>query len=88
MICADVCADAFEKAAGDPAVAFGPGERAFFFLFTRSEIVNAGPGGRVFGESAVVIAAGVVHVPIYEGRVEFLFEEPVGEGDFVEVGRV
>ena len=33
LICADVFADAFEEAAGDPAVAFGPGERAFFFLF-------------------------------------------------------
>jgi hypothetical protein len=83
---ADVLADAFEQAAGDPAVAFGPGERAFFFLFARREIVNASPRGCVFGEGAVVVAAGVVHVPVDERRVEFLVAEPVGERNFVEVG--
>jgi len=48
--------------------------------------MNAGPGGRVFGERAVVVAAGVVHIPVHKRRVEILIAEPVGEGDFVESG--
>ena len=51
--------------------------------------MNAGPGGGVFGQGAVIVAAGVVDVPVEVGRIEGLAAEPVGDGDAVEsrVGR-
>ena len=51
LVGADVFADAFKETTRDPAVAFRPGERAFFFGFARGEIVNAGPRGRVSGSA-------------------------------------
>ena len=86
LVGADIFADAFKKAASDPAVAFRPGERAFLFGFAGGERVDAGPGGGVFGERAVVVAAGVVHVPVNKRRVEILLVKPIGEGHFVERG--
>jgi hypothetical protein len=83
LVGADVSADSFEEAARDPAVAFGPGERAFLFGFTRGKIVDPGPGGGVLGERAVVVAAGVVHVPVDETRVAALLLEPVGKREAV-----
>ena len=85
LIRADIFADAFEKAARDPAVAFGPGERAFFFGFAGGEIVDAGPGGGVFGERAVIVAAGVVHVPVHEARIAALLLEPVGKREAIQI---
>src|SRR4029077_11676741 len=49
---ADIGADTFEEAASDPAVAFGPGERAFFLGLARRKIMDAGPRGSVTGERA------------------------------------
>src|SRR2546422_3267350 len=34
----NICANAFEEAAGNPAIAFGPGERAFFLRLAGREI--------------------------------------------------
>ena len=79
MICADIFADAFEETASDPAVAFGPGDGAFFFGFAGREIVDAGPGGGIFRERTVVVTAGVIHVPIHQARVARLLLEPVRE---------
>ncbi len=61
---ANVCADVFEEATGDPAVAFRPGERAIFFGLAGRKIVNAGPCGGIARERAVVVAASVIHVPV------------------------
>src|SRR5580692_486669 len=85
LIDTDVFADPFQKAAGDPAIAFGPSERAFFFHFAGREIVDAGPGGSVPGECAVIVAAGVVHVPVDEPRIRTLLLEPIGEREAVQI---
>ena len=61
---ANVSADAFEEATGDPAVAFRPSERAFFLGLSGRKIMNAGPSGSVACQRAVIVAAGVVHVPV------------------------
>jgi len=79
LVGANVCSDAFEETAGNPAVAFGPGERAFFFGFTGRKIVNSGPGRSVARERAVVVAASVVCVPV-ERRSLALLAEPIGKG--------
>ncbi len=57
--------DTLEQSADDPAIAFGPGERTFFFRFARGKVVDSRPGGSV-GERAVIVAAAVVHVPVQE----------------------
>ena len=44
---ANVLADALKEAAGDPAVAFGPCERAFFLGLAGREIMDSGPSGSV-----------------------------------------
>src|SRR5260370_15019332 len=85
LVGADVFADAFEQAARDPAVAFGRGERALLLGFARGKIVDAGPGGGVFGERAVIVAAGVVHVPVHEARIAALLLEPIGKREAVQV---
>src|SRR5580658_5860155 len=85
LIGADVFADAFEEAARDPAVAFGPSERAFFFGFARGKIVDARPGGGVFGERAVIVAAGVVHIPVDQTRIAALLLEPIGKREAIQI---
>ena len=54
----------------DPAVALRPGQRALLVVLARREIVKPGPGGHVGRQRAVVVAAGVVHVPEQRLRVE------------------
>src|SRR5580692_3881808 len=85
LICADVFAYSFEETSRDPAVSFGPGERAFFFGFAGREIVDSSPGGGVFGERAVVVAAGVVHVPVHEARIAALLLEPIGKRKTIQI---
>ncbi len=82
---ADVSADAFEEAAGDPAVAFRPGEWAFFIELAGRKIMNAGPSGSAARERAVIVAAGVVHVPVQEAGIEALLAEPIGKRDAVQI---
>ena len=65
LIGANVFADSLEKAPRDPTVAFGPGERTFFFGFAGGKIMNASPGGCVFRERAVVVASSVIHIPVH-----------------------
>ena len=48
-----------------------------------AEIVDAGPGGRVFGQRAVIVAAGVVHVPVHERGIDILLAEPLGKRDAI-----
>jgi len=52
LVGATVCANAFEEATGDPAVAFRPGERALFSA-SREENSECRPGGVSLGERAV-----------------------------------
>src|SRR5437660_5752308 len=52
----------------DPAVALRPRERTFFLRVARSEVMNAGPCGSIFRQSAIVVAAGVVDVPAQWSR--------------------
>ena len=66
LVGADMFPNAFEEAASDPAVAIRPGERTFFLGFAGGKIVDAGPSGGVFGERAVIVAAGVIHIPVHE----------------------
>ncbi len=47
--------------------------------------MNAGPGGSVARERAIIIAAGVVHVPVEQARIEALLAEPIGERDAIEI---
>ena len=82
---ADVCADAFEEAASNPAVAFGPGERAFFLGLAGRKIVNAGPGGSAARERAVIVAAGVVHIPVQQAGIETALAKPAGKRDAIEI---
>src|SRR5437879_13456792 len=44
---ANVCAETLEEAASNPAIAFGPGERAFFLGLAGRKIMEASPGGSV-----------------------------------------
>ena len=85
LIGADIFTNAFEEAPSDPPVAFGPGERSFFFGFPRREIVDAGPRGSVLGERAIVVAADVVHVPVDEARVAALLPKPIGERETIQI---
>ena len=82
---ANICANAFEEAAGNPAIAFGPGERAFFLRLAGREIMDAGPGGSVAREGSVIVAASVVHVPMEKAGVETLLTQPIGEREAIEV---
>src|SRR5438128_641002 len=66
---ANVLADALKEAAGDPAVAFRPGERAFFLGLAGREIMDSGPSGSVARERTVIVAACVVHVLMQETRI-------------------
>src|SRR5260370_16691467 len=61
---ADVSADELEEAARDPAVAFGPGERAFFLGFAGRKKMNAGPGGRVARPRPLLAPPRVIHFPL------------------------
>src|SRR2546422_3924175 len=81
----NICANAFEEAAGNPAIAFGPGERAFFLRLAGREIMDAGPGGSVAREGSVIVAASVVHVPMEKAGVETLLTQPIGEREAIEV---
>ena len=81
----NVSANAFEEAARDPAIAFGPGERAFFFGLAGRKIVNAGPGRSVARERAVIVAAGVVHVPVEKAGIETLLAEPIRKREVIEI---
>src|SRR6266568_4415632 len=47
--------------------------------------MDAGPGGSVARERAVIVAAGVVHVPMQETRIETLLAEPIGKRDAIQV---
>ena len=47
----NVCTNALKKLLGDPAIAFGPGERTFLVRLARREVVNASPSGS-FGSAA------------------------------------
>src|SRR5579871_1091229 len=85
---ADVAIEFFEEAADDPAVAFGPGQRTFFIGFSGGEVVDAGPCGDVLGESAVIVAAGVVDVPAQVGGSEALLVEPGFDGDSIKRRRL
>src|SRR5258707_9448896 len=80
----NVAAQLLEQLLRDPAVAFGPSERSFFFGVARCEIVDAGPCGGVTGERAVVVTAGVVDVPTKRGGVEAFGGEPVRHRDAVQ----
>jgi len=82
---ANVFADAFEEAARDPAVAFGPGERAFFLGLAGRKIMNACPGRSVARKRAVIVAAGIVYVPVQKTGIEALLAEPIGKRDAVQV---
>src|SRR6266478_6394085 len=77
---ANVCAETLEEAARDPAIAFGPGERAFFLGLTGRKIMDTGPSGSVACESAVIVAASVVHVPMEKAGVKALLTKPIEEG--------
>src|SRR6266567_523262 len=81
---ANVLADALKEAPGDPAVAFGPGERAFFLRLAGREIMDSGPGRSGARERAVIVATGVVHVPMQETRIKALLAEPIGKREAVE----
>src|SRR4029077_9721475 len=81
---ANIFAEALEKSAGDPAIAFGPRERAFLFGFARRKIVDASPGGSISGERAVIVAAGIVHVPVHETGIAALLLQPIGKRDTIQ----
>src|SRR5450631_202331 len=80
----NVAAQLLEQLLRDPAVAFGPRERSFFFGVARCEIVDAGPGGGVTGQRAVVVTAGVVDVPTKRGGVEAFADQPIRHRDTVQ----
>src|SRR5580765_7629101 len=82
---ANIFSDALEKAAGNPTVSLGPGERAFLLSLTRRKIVDAGPGGSVFRKRAVIVAAGVIHVPVHKTRITALLLKPVGKGEAIQI---
>src|SRR6266700_7949095 len=82
---ANVLADALEEAPGNPAVAFGPCERAFFLGLAGREIMDSGPRGSVARERAVIVAAGGVQVPMQESRIKALLAKPIEKGEAVEV---
>src|ERR1039458_5212667 len=82
----DVTAQLLDQLLRDPAVAFGPSERSFFLRVARCEIVDAGPGGSVLGQRAVIVAAGVVYVPAQRTRGETLGGEPVRHRNMVQRG--
>src|SRR5215467_665915 len=81
---ADEFPQAFEQAAHNPAVTFGPGQRAFFFWFARGEILNPCPSRGLIGGSAVVVPATVIHVPVQNPRIHALAAKPVGKRYLVE----
>jgi hypothetical protein len=81
----NVAADAFQQAASDPAVAFGPGERTFFLGLAGRKIVDAGPSGSVAGKRAVVVTASVVHVPVKKAGIETMLAEPIGKREAIEI---
>src|SRR5580658_8600643 len=60
----NMISDNLKQTTRNPTVAFGPCQRALLLLFTRSEVVNTRPGRRVFGQRAIIIPAGVIHVPL------------------------
>src|SRR5215472_2399125 len=82
---ADEFPQAFEQAAHNPAVTFGPGQRAFFFWFARGEILNPCPSGGLIGGSAVVVPATVIHVPVQNPRIHALITKPLGKRYLVEI---
>ena len=48
--------------------------------------MDAGPGGGLRGQSAIVVAAAIVDVPAQVGGIEIVLVEPVVHGDAVERG--
>src|SRR5258708_19856253 len=82
---AGVLAGAFGGAAGDPAVAFRPGEWAFLLGHAGRKIMNAGPRGSVARERAVIVAAGVVHVPVQRAGIETVLAKPLRKRGAVEI---
>ena len=47
--------------------------------------MDAGPRGGVFGERALIVAAGVVHVPVHEARIAALLLEPIGKREAIQI---
>src|SRR5260370_13618494 len=47
--------------------------------------MNAGGGGSAAGERYVIVAAGVIHVPVQEAGIEALLTEPIGKRDAVQI---
>ena len=72
------------RRAGDPAVAFRPRQRTFFLRIARGEIMDARPRRRVFRQRAIIVAAGVVDVPVQRRRIETLLRKPIGHGHAIE----
>src|SRR5215469_12456898 len=82
---ADELSHAFEQAAHNPSVTFGPGQRTLFFWFARGEILNPGPSGGLIGGSTVVVPATVIHVPVQNLRIHALAAKPVGKRYLVQI---
>src|SRR5258708_22229988 len=48
--------------------------------------MNAGPGGGVGGERAVIVTAGIVQVPEQRPGIETILRQPIGKRFLVESG--
>src|SRR4030095_12410072 len=80
----DDAPDPIEQAIGDPAVAFGPGERADLVWFAAGEVMQAGPRRDRVGARAIIVPARVVDRPPQPWRIEPLIAQPLGHARAVE----
>src|SRR3989475_4687183 len=53
-------------------------------VLARGEVVDAGPGRNCGRQRAVIVAAGVIHIPVQVRGIEALLAEPLRHRDLVE----
>src|SRR2546427_5270639 len=53
-------------------------------VLARGEVVDAGPGRNFGRQRAVIVAAGVIHIPVQVRGIEALLAQPLRHGDLVE----
>src|SRR2546427_4970884 len=53
-------------------------------VLARGEVVDAGPGRNCGRQRAVIVAAGVIHIPVQVWGIETLLAQPLRHGDLVQ----
>src|SRR5262245_19777977 len=76
------------QAPDDPPIPFRPGEHGTLVNIPAPEVMETGPCGNIAIVTAVVITAGVVHVPVKGRRIQSPAVEKVADADGIEFQKV